>query len=291
MLRVDVVKRLASVSGTHELRFDVTLAPGELAAVFGRSGAGKTTLLRLIAGLTRPDEGRIEVDGRPWFDGAAGIDLPPRARDVGLVFQEYALFPHLSVRDNVAFGVRRDARPRLVDELLAATELTEVAERRPATLSGGQQQRVALARALAREPRVLLLDEPLAALDGALRRSLQRSLATLHALRPDRTTLLVSHDLTEVFRLARRVVLVEEGRVARVGAPHAVFAPQALGERLALAGEIVALERSDVVFVATVLVGQTAQAVVVTEAEAASLAVGDHVLVAVPPLSPLVVTL
>jgi len=201
--------------GLRSFALDVALSIGrETLALVGPSGAGKTTVLRAVAGLRRPDSGRIALGERAWFDGAAGVDLPPEARSVGLVFQEYALFPHMTVRANVAFG----GRGRRVDELLERFGIGALAGERPASLSGGERQRVALARALARDPSVLLLDEPLSALDahtrGVVRAELQDLLAEL-AL----PALLVTHDFRDAAALADRVGVVVDGTLRQLGTP------------------------------------------------------------------------
>ena len=203
---------LAIISGLRTFELDVELSiGGETVALVGPSGAGKTTVLRAIAGLRRPDRGRIALGNRAWFDATAGVDLPPERRSVGLVFQEYALFPHLTVRANVAFGGA--AR---VDELLERFGIARLAGEKPATLSGGERQRVALARALARDPSVLLLDEPLSALDAhtraAVRAQLQDLLGEL-AL----PALIVTHDFGDAAALADRIGVVIDGRMRQLG--------------------------------------------------------------------------
>jgi molybdate transport system ATP-binding protein len=208
---------------TLELDFAVALRSFELGvslsigsetvAIVGPSGAGKTTVLRAIAGLRRPDRGRIALGGRAWFDADAKVDLPPERRSVGLVFQEYALFPHMTVRANVAFGGAGEARVR---ELLERVRIAHLADERPGALSGGERQRVAVARALARDPQVLLLDEPLAALDahtrGVVRGELQDVLGAL-AL----PTLIVTHDFRDAAALADRIGVIVDGRLRQEG--------------------------------------------------------------------------
>jgi molybdate transport system ATP-binding protein len=205
------------------LTLDVEWSAGAgVAALFGPSGAGKTLTLQCLAGLVRPDAGRIVVDGQVLFDAAAGIDVPPQRRRVGYVFQGYALFPHLTVRDNVGFGLRersRADRTRRVDEVLARLGLDALAERYPRELSGGQRQRVALGRALATDPALLLLDEPLSALDLPLRQALRDELRTVLS-DWGIAAVLVTHDLGEAYRLGDRIVVYEEGRVIQA-APRA----------------------------------------------------------------------
>jgi molybdate transport system ATP-binding protein len=186
----------------------------ETLALVGPSGAGKTTVLRAVAGLARPDRGRIGLDGRPWFDSEAGVSLPPEERSVGLVFQDYALFPHLSVRSNVAFGARPGGSS--VDELLERFRITHLEAAKPGLLSGGERQRVALARALARRPEVLLLDEPLSALDahtrGHVRDELRELLDEL-AL----PTIFITHDFHDAAVLAGRAAVIVAGELRQVG--------------------------------------------------------------------------
>jgi molybdate transport system ATP-binding protein len=225
--------------------------PGELVALVGHSGSGKTTLLRTIAGLWRPETARVAVDGEVWLDTTVGLDLPPHRRHVGIVFQNYALFPHMTVAQNVMSALQRGA-PNLqveTERLLALVNLPGLEDRRPAQLSGGQQQRVALARALARQPRALLLDEPFSAVDRATRERLYDEIIALrtHLKMP---VVLVTHDMNEAQLLADRMVVIEKGRVVRQGTTAQVMADpealQALGIReIAAMLPAVVVERLD----------------------------------------------
>lgn len=197
-------------------------ARGEILALIGPSGSGKTTALRAVAGFVRPRSGRIFAAGRDI------TDLPPRARGIGMVVQSYALFPHLSVAENVGFGlaVRRVPRPeraKRVAECLAMVGMEGFAARMPRALSGGQAQRVAIARALAIRPPLLLLDEPLSALDAQIRAQMIDEIARLHAALPDTTILYVTHDQTEAMTLAHRIAILRAGRIAGLGAPRALY--------------------------------------------------------------------
>jgi molybdate transport system ATP-binding protein len=202
-------------------RLELALEVGrETIALVGPSGAGKTTVLRAIAGLLPPERGRVALGETVWFDSDRGIDVPPEERSVGLVFQEYALFPHMTVEQNVAYGGR--AR---VDEMLGWLGIAELSKARPDELSGGERQRVALARALARDPAVLLLDEPLTALDthtrGRVRGELRELLAELRL-----PTLLVTHDFQDAAALAERIGVIADGRIVQEGtATELVAAP------------------------------------------------------------------
>jgi molybdate transport system ATP-binding protein len=200
--------------------FELTLAldVARTVALVGPSGAGKTSVLRAIAGLAHPSAGRIELDEETWLDVERRIDLRPEERRVGLVFQEYALFPHMTVRANVAYGGRER-----VDELLERFHIAQLADVRPATLSGGERQRVALARALARDPDVLLLDEPLSALDAHTKSQVRGELSELlHGL--DLPTLLVTHDYEDAAALADEVGVIVDGKLRQLAAPAELVA-------------------------------------------------------------------
>ena len=242
LLEVRVVKRLPGFTLDAEWH-----AGDEVVALFGPSGAGKTLTLQCLAGLMRPDEGRIEVNGTVFFDSASGIDLPTQKRRLGYVFQGHALFPHLSVADNVAYGLHgwpRERRERRTSEILERLGLDALTARRPRELSGGQRQRVALGRALAPDPALLLLDEPLSALDAPLRRQLREEL--LGVVREwGKTTVLVTHDLPEAFQLADRVVVYEAGRVVQqapktelLSAPASERVARLMGARNILSGTV-----------------------------------------------------
>lgn len=222
MGKLDVTLRNAS-----PMRLDASFdcEPGELVALVGPSGSGKTSLLRAVAGLLRSRTlgGRVTVGGDAWFDSERAIDLAPQQRHAGLVFQHYALFPHLSALSNVALAAGPQLPAGRIRELFERLGLAGLEGRRPAQLSGGQQQRVALARALAREPRVLLLDEPFSAVDASARQALYRELATLRETLST-PMVLVTHDLGEARRLADRVVILDAGKTLQTGTPAHVFA-------------------------------------------------------------------
>lgn len=220
-LSVQIEKRL----GSFCLSAAFTAEPGEILALLGPSGCGKSMTLKCIAGIEKPDQGRIVLDGRVLFDKAARINLPPQERGIGYLFQQYALFPHMTVAQNIQAGARRqkkNLRQPALQELLALLRLEGLENRRPAQLSGGQQQRVALARILASRPAAILLDEPFAALDSFLKWQLEQEIARVLAAFGG-PCIWVSHDRDEVFRNCRRMCMMEAGRTQPPREKHQLF--------------------------------------------------------------------
>ncbi|WKB53046.1 ABC transporter ATP-binding protein [Eleftheria terrae] len=245
-----VVKSFGGVKAVDSVSVDI--AKGEIFALLGSSGCGKTTLLRMLAGFETPDAGSIVLDGQDL------VPLPPYERPINMMFQSYALFPHLTVWDNIAFGLRRDGLPRQqvaerVEAMLKLVQLGPQARRRPHQLSGGQQQRVALARSLAKRPALLLLDEPLGALDRKLREATQVELA--HIIEQVGVTcVMVTHDQEEAMTMASRIAVMSEGRLLQVGAPGEIyetpssrFVADFIGNVNLMAGSVVEDERDHVV--------------------------------------------
>jgi molybdate transport system ATP-binding protein len=235
----------------HLGRFDVEAhfqAERGITVLFGPSGSGKSLTLQCVAGLIRPDEGRIVVGEQVVFDAQEGVELPPQQRRIGYVPQDYALFPHMTVAGNVGFGLSgwpRSQMRQAVDEMLALMGLSELAGRRPGELSGGQQQRIALARALVRRPKALLLDEPFAALDSPIRAQLRQLVRDLQR-RFRLPTLFVTHDLSEASFVADQIAILDGGRIRQVGLPNEVLmhpadlsVARAVGVKNVLAGRVV----------------------------------------------------
>ena len=277
-------KKLQAASG--ELLLDVQLGinKGEIVCIFGKSGAGKTTILRMLAGLTTPDKGKISVDNEIWFDTAHKINLPPKKRSTGFVFQDYALFPNMTVRENLEFACTNKQR---VDELLAFTGLDKLQQRFPQTLSGGQQQRVALARALVSNPKILLLDEPLSALDMDMRQDLQNLILKINR-ELSVSMILVSHDLAEIFKLAQKVFIIDEGKVLNSGEPSKVFAHESFSAKFQFIGEILEINKADTIYIVVVLIGNNLIKVVITPQEAENFSVGEKVIVGSKAFNPVI---
>jgi putative spermidine/putrescine transport system ATP-binding protein len=233
-----VTKRFGEVAAV--LESELCVDRGEFVALLGPSGCGKTTLLRLVAGFERPDAGEIAIEDRPVF--GPGVFVPSHARGIGMVFQEYALFPHLSVEQNVGFGVRRGDRRERVPELLRLVGLTQHSQRFPHELSGGQQQRVALARAIVFDPPLLLMDEPLGALDKKLREWLQLEIKRIHR-ELGTTFVYVTHDQEEALVLSDRIAVFNQGRIEQIGTgrqlydePETLFVGKFVGDSTILRG-------------------------------------------------------
>ncbi len=238
MIVLQIQKKLHGPEGEMVLNLDLTIAKNQLVALYGASGAGKTSTLRILAGLMRPDVGKILVNDEVWFDSQEGINLKPQKRKLGFVFQDYALFPHMTVQENLEFAAAK-GQLKHVQELLEIMELARLADQRPGSLSGGQQQRVALARALAQRPKVLLLDEPLSALDRKIRLRLQDYLWEVHR-KFELTTIIVSHDSHEITKLADAVFVLKNGKLTATGAPVEI-----LSNSSDSTGIVIAIEKAE----------------------------------------------
>jgi len=220
-----LTKRFGTVAAVDGV--DFTVAEGEFFTLLGPSGCGKTTTLRCVAGLESADEGRIQIAGKPVFDGARGLDLPANERQIGMVFQSYAVWPHMSVAENIGYplkvrGVAGAQIAARVDQVLGLLEMSGLGGRMPSQLSGGQQQRVALGRALAVEPRVLLLDEPLSNLDAKLRESMRAELKLIQR-RAGLPILYVTHDQVEALSMSDRIAVMCAGRIHHLAPPEEIY--------------------------------------------------------------------
>lgn len=281
MITIDVHKELLGSMGKMELDVNLAIETKNFVALSGQSGSGKTTLLRILAGL-EDAKGHISVDDEVWLDGTHS--LAPQQRGIGFVFQDYALFPNMSVLENLLF-VRKDKT--LAHQLLELSELSELASRKPATLSGGQKQRVSLCRAMMHRPKLLLMDEPLSALDPLMRNKLQHEILTLHK-NFGTTTLMVSHDPSEIYRLSDRVVVLSQGKVIQDGDAKSVLLRTQGSQKFSFEGELLDIVKVDVIYIAIVAIGQQIVEVVLDGSEAKDLHVGDRVSIGTKAFAPMI---
>ncbi len=290
MIILHLKKTLDAMDGKMELDVSMHIKENSLTTIFGESGAGKTSILRMISGLMDPDSGRIEVNGKTWYNSAAGTNLRIQNRKIGYVFQDYALFPNMTVKENLSYALKKRQDPRIVSEILDIIELENLKNRKSGTLSGGQKQRVSLARALVGSPEILLLDEPLSALDEGIRSKLQDYILRVHE-KFKLTTILVSHDLPEIFKLSDQIFLLKNGIIERSGSPSEVFLSNNISGKYRFTGTIIEKTKNDVVHVIGVLVGNNLIKVIATDEEGDSLNIGDKVMVVSKAFNPLIIKL
>lgn len=286
MIALNVHKTLRSAQGSMELHMELTVEKGQFVTLYGESGAGKTSALRMLGGLMPPDKGLITVNGTTWFDRDRKIDLRPQQRNIGYVFQDYALFPNMTVRQNLEFALDRKQDKTIVEDLINTVELQQLQHRKPETLSGGQKQRVALARALVSQPSVLLLDEPLSALDSAMRQKLQQYILEVHK-KYGLTTILISHDVGEIIKLSDKVYEMQHGKIIRKGTPSDMFGLGKTSAKFRFTGEVIHIQKQDVVYVVTIRIGNDLVKVVADQSEVVDLQPGDKVTVASKAFNPI----
>ncbi len=286
MIQIDIIKPLHTSDGTIDLIVNKEIQNGDFLTLFGKSGSGKTTLLRILAGLETPKSGKIIVDDVVWFDSEKKINLPPQKREVGLVFQDYALFPNMSVRKNLEFALKDKKDTNKVDEILEIMEIENLSQMKPEHLSGGQKQRVAVARSLMSSPKMLLLDEPLSALDSAMRLKLQDELHSIHQ-RFNITSILVSHDISEVFRLSNRVFKISLGQITDDGNPSEVFANQNISGKFKVVGEVLSIVKSDILYIVEVLAHNEIIKVTAVKSDIEALNIGDKILLSSKAFNPI----
>jgi molybdate transport system ATP-binding protein len=218
MIDLSIRKELGDSKKTIYLSLNIKVGEGEFIALYGPSGSGKTSILRMISGLMSPSDGVISLNNKIVFDSSRNINIKPQLRDVGFCFQDSALFPNMNVYQNIVYALKKSQSMLKINQLLDIMELRELENMMPKHLSGGQKQRVALARALVQEPRILLLDEPLSSIDDRMRHKLQEFISTVHNSY-NLTTILVSHNITEVNQLSDTVYVIEDGKIVHEGAP------------------------------------------------------------------------
>jgi len=279
MIDFKVKKILHGSSGDMTLDIDLQIKEGEFVALSGKSGSGKTTLLRILAGLEKADA-TIKVGTTIWQD--KNINLAIQKREIGFVFQDYALFENMSVEKNLLF-VNKDKD--LAKHLLKLTELYELRSRYPNTLSGGQKQRVSICRALMKRPKILLLDEPLSALDTLMRTKLQNEIMMLHK-EFKTTTIMVSHDPSEIYKMASRVIILEDAKIVNDGLAKDVLLKTEGSQKFSFEGELLELKKVDVIYIAIVAIGQQLVEIVVSQNEAKGLEIGQKVRLSTKAFTP-----
>ena len=279
MIKIDISKKLHGSIGEMDLNVNLQIKQGEFVALAGLSGSGKTTLLRILAGLEEAN-GTINTSNTFWLNDK--FCLPSQKREIGFVFQDYALFPNFSVIDNLLY-VNKDKD--LANYLLKMTELDELKNRFPQTLSGGQKQRISLCRALMNRPKILLMDEPLSALDSNMRAKLQDEILTLHK-EFKTTTIMVSHDSSEIYRLANRMLVLNYGQIISDGRPKDILLKTKGSQKFSFEGELLDIVKVDVIYVAIVSIGQQLVEVVVSKDEVINLEIGQRVTLSTKAFSP-----
>ncbi len=279
MITIDIKKELHGSTGKMLLDIDLNLEKGEFIALSGVSGSGKTTILRIIAGL-EDAKGRVEVDNEIWLNDK--IKKPIQKRDIGFVFQDYALFSNFTVLENLLYVVKDK---ELANKLLSLTDMEKLKNRYPDSLSGGQKQRVSLCRALMKKPKILLLDEPLSALDFNLRAKLQDEILALHK-EFETTTIMVSHDPSEMYKLANRVLVLKEGKIAEDGKPKEILLKTQGSQKFSFEGELLDIIKVDVINIAIISIGQQIVEVVISNLEAQNLKIGEKVNVSTKAFTP-----
>ncbi|EAH9002076.1 sulfate/molybdate ABC transporter ATP-binding protein [Campylobacter coli] len=289
MIKIDIKLPINTAKGKKQLELNTCLKANEITAIFGESGAGKTTLLKIIAGIIKPEFGRIEVGDELWFDTQKNVNLAIQKRKIGFVFQDYALFPNMSVKENISYAVTSKQK---AEELLSLMNLENLAKIYPKNLSGGQAQRVALARALAREPQILLLDEPLSALDFKMRSFLQDELVKI--LQHFKiTTLLVSHDLAEIYKLSHRILELSDGKIIKDARTNEFFTSSNLSAKLRLSATLLEMKKSDILVIFTLLLNQDIVKITLSEEEFLKsykdVKIGDTLLLSIKAFNPIIV--
>jgi len=285
MINFQLSKALYASGGSMHLNLDLSIKKGQFVTLYGVSGAGKTSTLRMLAGLLKPDNGYINVNGTYWLNTNKRVNIPPQKRNIGYVFQDYALFPNMTVLENLEFAEGKLNCKSIISELIKIIELEDLQHRKPDTLSGGQKQRVALARALVQQPEILLLDEPLSALDIKIRLKLQDYILKVHK-QYNLTTILISHDIGEIHKLSDHVIEIKNGKIHRQGSPTAFFVNQNVSGKFKFTGEVLAIKKEDVVYVVSILIYNEIVQVIAQKNEITSLHIGDRVVVASKAFNP-----
>ncbi|MBK1963442.1 sulfate/molybdate ABC transporter ATP-binding protein [Campylobacter sp. TTU-622] len=289
MIKINIKHTIKTSKKDIHLEFKADIKKGSISAIFGESGAGKTTLLKIISGLIKPDFGYLKVDDEIYFDSTKNINLAIQKRKIGFMFQDYALFPNMNVKENLCFATKDKAR---VNELLELMNLKEFEKSYPKELSGGQAQRVALARALAMNPKILLLDEPLSALDFKMRAFLQDELCKiLNHFKI--TTLLVSHNLAEIYKLSDQILELKEGKIVKDISTKDFFTHSNISAKLRLSAILLDIKKSDILVILTLLLNKDLIKITLSEEEFLKdykdIKIGDTLILSIKAFNPIIV--
>lgn len=281
MIKIDISKKLHGAQGEMNLDIKLNISKNEFLCLSGKSGSGKTSLLRIIAGLEKA-KGSIIVNNETWQNEQELLSI--QKREIGFVFQDYALFPNMNVEENLLY-VQKDKE--LCEKLLSMTEMSELRHRYPNTLSGGQQQRVAICRALMKKPKLLLLDEPLSALDSSMREKLQSEILSLHK-EFQTTTIMVSHDPSEIYKLSSRVIILDNAKIINDGKAKDILLKTQGSQKFSFEGKLLEVKKVDVIYIAIIAIGQQLVEVVITKDKAKSLNIGETIRVGTKAFSPII---
>jgi molybdate transport system ATP-binding protein len=288
MINIDVNRVIKSKKHNFHLNCAFKLESGSFISIFGPSGAGKTTLIRIIAGLDKIDNGFINIDNSTWVNTEKKINLKPQQRKVGMVFQNSALFPNMTSRQNIEYALTKGQSDQIIKELIEILELKDILDKKPNQLSGGQLQKVAIARAIVQMPKVLLLDEPFSAIDDEMRLKMQDYILKVHK-KFKLTTFLISHNVAEVFKLSDIVLKINDGQLINKGKPSQVLLDSNLSGKYKTIGHILKIQKADIVNIVSILNNDTVIKIVATNKEVKQLTVGDKVVVASKAFNPILI--
>lgn len=288
MIKINIKHPIKTNNGTIYIEFDKEFNNNQIISIFGESGAGKSTILKIIAGLIKPENAFIQVDDEVWFDSEKNINLPPQKRNIGFLFQDYALFPNMSVYENLKYALNDKNQ---IQYFLDLMNLTKLSNAYPKELSGGQAQRVALARALIRKPKLLLLDEPLSAIDFKMRSSLQDELLKLF----DKFKLsifLISHDIAEIYKMSNVILHLDKGKIIKDMKANE-FSSSNISAKIRLSAVLIDIKQSDVLVIFTLLLNQDLIKITITkfefEQEYKDIKIGDTLIISTKAFNPMII--
>lgn len=286
MIYIALQKKLTTVDEQMLLDVTFSIKPGSFITLYGDSGVGKTSILRMIAGLLSVDQGHIRVSRKTWLDTRKKICLKPQQRKIGFMFQEYTLFANMTVKENLLFALEKGQDKSIIKELIEIIELEPLQDSKPEKLSGGQKQRVALARAMVRKPEILMLDEPLSALDQKMRSKLQDYILKIHQ-KYAMTTILISHEISEIIKMSDYVFMLDQGKIIKQGNPIDLLTNKSIDQEIQFIGEIILIEKEiNHKHIVTLLTGANIIHLSIDKKRLSALKIGDKVQVTSDTFSP-----